>query len=338
MNIGIIGLGAFAEYHLQAIELIPDLQVTSVSRRNKEALASFCEKHNSVKGYSDYHDLLCSEEIDAVLIATPHHMHTEIVEDAAACGKHILLEKPLAESPEGVARIRKAVVEHNICFMTGFSNHFTKANRKAKELIDSGEIGSILSGMSFVHKYWMVPERRDWHLHRSTGGGMWLTIGVHLLDRLSFFMNSRIRSISAEMGTFFHKQDADDSATAYLRFENGATGVVTAIGYSKGGPVEETMLVGTKGSLKINQKKGILIGQNDTWVPMENTGTEDQHVDSLSEEWRVFKRYIETGQAQHMITLDFAVHIMDAIFAAQKSSEEHREIDIDIKATGSYIS
>lgn len=328
MNIGIIGLGAFAEYHIQAAELVEGLNITAVSRRNKTELDAFCNSH-AITGYPDYRDLLNDDAIDAVLISTPHHMHTHIVEAAAERGKHILLEKPLAESPEGVARIERAIKASGVCFMAGYSNHYTKANRKAKELVSSGEIGEIITGTSIVNKYWMVPERKDWHLNRETGGGMWLTIGVHLIDRLAFFIESRISSISAEIGTRFHNQDADDSSSAFLRFANGAAGFVSAVGYKEGGPIEETLLVGTRGSLKINQKNGVMVGKKDSWVLLEETGTQDQHVDSLSEEWRTFKAYVEKGEASQLIPMDFALHIMDTVFAGERSAKEHREVLID---------
>jgi phthalate 4,5-cis-dihydrodiol dehydrogenase len=328
MNIGIIGLGAFAEYHIKAAKLVNDLQISAVSRRNQAELDAFCKEHG-VTGYSDYHDMLKDDSIDAVLIATPHHMHTSIVEDAAKHGKHILLEKPLAENPEGVLRIKQAIESSGVRFMAGFSNHFTKANRKAKEIVESGGIGTIITGTSTVNKYWMVPERRDWHLSRKTGGGMWLTIGIHLIDRLSFLIDSKITSISADLGTHFHIQDAHDSSAAFLRYANGATGFVSAIGYSAGGPIEETLLVGTKGSLKINQKKGVLLGIDDDWVLIEGTQSEDQHVDALSEEWRTFKKYVEQNDSNQLVTMDFALHVMDVVFAGEKSSIEHREVLIE---------
>lgn len=329
VNIGIIGAGAFAGYHIRAAELVEGLQVKAVSRRNARELEEFCRTY-SVEGCTDYHDILADPQIDAVLIATPHHMHTVIVEEAARQGKHILLEKPLAESPEGVTRIAEAVTSSGVRFMTGFSNHFTKANRKAKEIVASGEIGEIITASSVVNKYWMVPERRDWHLSRVSGGGMWLTIGVHLIDRLTFFIDSRIAAISARMGTRFHDQDAADSSAAFLRYRNGAVGYVSAIGYKAGGPIEETLLVGTGGSLKISQVNGVLLGKHDSWVPVEGTATKDQHVDALSEEWRTFMRYVEHGEGDEgLISLDFALHVMDVIFAGEKSAAEQREVLID---------
>lgn len=327
MNIGIIGLGAFSEYHIKAALLVDGIQVTAVSRRNKAELDVFCKEHG-VKGYTDYLELLDDESIDAVLISTPHHLHTSIVEDAAARGKHILLEKPLAESPEGVARIEKAILDSEIRFMAGFSNHFTKANRIAKEIVSSGEIGEIISGTSVFNKYWMVPERREWHLSRQTGGGIWLTMGIHLIDRLSFFIDSRVCSVSAVMGTRFHKQDAHDCSSAFLRYANGAAGYVSANGYTEGGPIEETVLMGTKGALRINQEQGVMLGKLNKWKLLEGSGSSNDHVLTLAEEWRVFKQYVENGQSEQTVGMGFALHVMDTLFAAERSEREKREIII----------
>jgi predicted dehydrogenase len=332
VNIGIIGAGEFAGYHIHAIRNVEGLRVVAASRRDRGQLDNFCKLHSLI-GHTNYHDLLDDDSIDAVLIATPHHLHTEIVEQAATKGKHILLEKPLAENTEGVNRIVKAVKENGIRFMVGFSHRFSRANHKARELVATGAIGEIVSGVSALSKLWMVPERREWHLSRKTGGGMWLTNGIHLLDRLCFLMDSRIEAISANIGTRFHNQDADDYATAYLKFSSGVSGMVSVFGYSNGGPIEETILIGTKGMIKINQHTGVLLGLDDGWKHIVDTGSDNFHFDALAKEWTVFRDYVLTGSGEGVITMDYATHIMDAVFAGERSSLEGNMIHLDTHET-----
>ena len=327
MNIGIIGLGSFGEQHVRAISAVDGLKLVAVSRRNKEALSEFCAKHD-VQGYTNYKDLVSDERVDAVIISTPHNKHTEAVEAAAAKGLHILLEKPLAENAEGVKRIRKAVEKSQGKFMGSYSNHFTPAFKKAKEIVFSGEIGEPVSGSSAMHKYWMGKERREWHLYRKNGGGMWLTIGVHLVDRLTYLFQSEVESVSARLGTFFHDQDAHDSGTAYLRYKNGAAGFISCIGYKGGAPLEETFVVGTKASLKVGLLTGVSIGKDNSWEFIPGTGTDDLHLSALTNEWRTFKKFVETGEDQDVVGMEFASHIMDVVFAAERSSEENREVRV----------
>ena len=212
--------------------------------------------------------------------------------------------------------------------MAGYSNHFTPSFLKAKEIVFSGEIGKIISGTSFMHKYWMSKERRNWHLYRKSGGGMWLTIGVHLIDRLTYLMRSKVSSVSANLGTYFHEQEAHDSSTAYLRYESGAGGLISCIGYKAGAPVEETMLVGSKGSIKIGLSAGVSIGKDNQWQNIPNTSTEDLHFSALTNEWLAFKQYVESGESDDIVDLDFAAHIMDVVFSAEKSSEKGQEIKL----------
>ena len=160
VKVGIIGAGIFGMQHAAAIAAQPNAEVVAASRTNQKALDVFTKKFG-VRGYTDYSDLIANYEVDAVVIATPHHLHTEIVIDAAQSGKHILLEKPmalsLAECDQMVAVTQKAGVK----FMVGHNNHFIPAYIRAKEIIASGEIGEIVLGSSTMSKRWINPNRRE---------------------------------------------------------------------------------------------------------------------------------------------------------------------------------
>ena len=157
---------------------------------------------------------------------------------------------------------------------------------------------------------------------------MWLTIGVHLVDRLTFLFQSQVESVSARLGTFFHDQDAHDSGTAYLRYKNGAAGLISCIGYKGGAPLEETFVVGTKASLKVGLLTGVSIGRNDTWEFIPGTETDDLHLSALTNEWRTFKNFVESGNEEDVVGMDFASHIMDVVFAAERSSAENKEVKV----------
>ncbi len=233
IKVGIIGAGVFGRQHAVAIAAQPNAEVVAASRTNQKALDEFTKEFGG-QGYTDYRDLLANPEVDAVLVATPHHLHTNIVIAAAQAGKHILLEKPMAPSLVECDQIVSDTRETGVKFMVGHNNHFIPAYIRAKEILASGEIGEIVFGSSTMSKRWINPNRREWHLDRRYGGGMWLTIGVHAVDRLTWLMDRPVESVSAHLDTRFHDQNADDVGVAFMRYASGTIGTVISAGFQTG--------------------------------------------------------------------------------------------------------
>ena len=326
IEIGLIGAGFFGEMHARAITDAAGIRLRAVSRRNKEELEKIAHTYGA-EAYTDWRKLLADPELDAVIIATPHHHHTEIALEAAAAGKGILLEKPLAPSWQECLKIGEAVRRNKVKFMAGFVNHFVRAYRLAKEMIEAGEIGKPVIGRSVMYKRWMEPNRRSWHLDRSTGGGMWLTAGMHCLDRLTWLLDQQVESVSAHFGIAFHQQQADDHQLMLLRYSGGIAGMVTSVGYSTGAPDDETEIVGTRGIMRIDAVRGIRIGLNEVWQEIPDTGSKDVLPEALIQQWISF-RDVMLNNSENSASIDYALHIMEVVFAAEQSARDKSEISI----------
>ena len=327
IHVGIIEAGFWGEKHADAIKVLPNVKLVAANRTNPTALDEFVERFGG-KGFTDYRELLADQQVDAVVVATPHHLHTKIVLDAAQAGKHILLEKPIAPNLEEVDQILQAVNEHGVTFMPGHTNHFVPNYQYAKKLLESGELGEPVLITDRTLKRWWAPNRRDWHLDREMGGGMWMTIGVHNVDRMTWLVGSRVHSVTAHLGTRFHQQHADDHGMALLRFENGITGTAITVGYKTGVSSFDTEIICTNGMLRIDKMNGISIGQDETWRVIPNKrdiDPENWMEEAMVEEWRAFLSAVESG-TQPAVTGEFARHIMAVIFAAEQSSKEKREV------------
>ena len=332
LNVGIIGLGSFGELHAEAIATIDNIQITAACRTNEVALQDFVKRYG-VQGYTDYKRLL-ADEVDAVLIATPHHLHTHIVKDATVAGKHILLEKPMAPTLEECDEILDAVAKAKVTFMVGHVNHFVPAYQQAKEIIASGEMGEIILGTSTMSKFWFEPNRRSWHLDRNTGGGMWLTAGMHCLDRLTWLIDSPVKRVSAQFKTSFHEQKADDNGLIFLRYANGATGCIVSVAYAEGAPKHLTELTCTKGMINIHPRQGISIGRNEKWKQVPDSQSNNWMHLGLINEWQAFASAIRENK-ETAVTGEFARHIMATVFAAEESSRLQREVDVpDLQRRG----
>ena len=332
MNVGIVGAGFFGEMHAQAIGEIDGLRLAAACRSDPQALEAFCRRFGA-KGYTDYAGLLADPAVQIVVIATPHQTHARIAVEAARAGRHILLEKPMALSLQECDAIIAAAREAGIKLMVGHVNRFARAYSTAKAVLDSGEVGEIVLGISTMSKLWMEPNRRPWHLRRETGGGMWLTAGLHCLDRLVWLVGAKVSSVCAQFGTRFHAQEADDLGLIFLRFENGASGSVVSTGYRDGAPKHLTELTCTKGMVNIEYTAGVTIGKTERWSRVPDSGSEDWMREALVAEWRAFVSSIEANR-EEPVTGGFARHIMEAMFAAQRSSEIRQEVRLE---TGSPV-
>jgi len=326
IRVGVIGAGDFGELHAEAIAEQLNAGVVAASRTNQKALDAFITRFGG-RGYTNYHDLLADPEVDAVVIATPHYLHTSVVLDAARAGKHVLLEKPMALSIEECDQMVAVTQQACVKFMVGHNNHFVPAYQKTKEILDSGDLGEIVLGSSTMSKRWINPNRREWHLDRRYGGGMWLTVGVHAVDRLTWLMDSPVESVSAHLDTRFHDQHADDVGMALLRYKNGAVGTVVSAGFDTGVMKFSTELTCTKGMLKVVDDRHVFIGRDEQWHPIAGSEVDDWMKASLINEWSAFLSAIEMN-TESPVSGEFARHIMATVFAAEESSRLRKEIKI----------
>lgn len=327
-RIGIIGAGHYGEAHAQAIAQLDDAVLVAASRTNAEALAAFTARFGGV-GYTDYAQLLNDPAVDVVVIATPHHLHTHVAIEAARAGKHILLEKPMAPTLPECQQIADAAHEAGVSLMLGHVNHFAPAYVAAKAILDSGEMGEVVLGTATMQKQWMEPNRRSWHLDRAEGGGVWMTVGVHPLDRMTWLINAPVTSVAAQLSTRFYDQAADDAGMVFLRYANGAAGTVVSVGYADGAPKHLTELVCTRGTLNVEYAAGVQIGRGDTWRTVPESVPKGDWMDAaLVGEWQGFLHALDTGTPPP-VPPDFALHIMQIMFAAEESSALRREIPIE---------
>ncbi len=165
IGVGIIGAGHFGAVHARALAEVEEVRLVASCRENANAAAAFAAEHGG-KSYGDWRALLEDPEVDAVLIATPHHLHEGIAIGAAQAGKHILLEKPMAPSVAACDAIRAAADANGIKLMIGHVMHFALPCLKAKEIIDSGILGAPILGSSWMIKLWMESNRRPGTLTR----------------------------------------------------------------------------------------------------------------------------------------------------------------------------
>ena len=142
---GVIGLGWFGEHHVDALKALPLAEVRGVCTRREDRLKEVATKYDIPKSYTNYHDLLANKEIDVISVVTHVKDHLQITIDALQAGKHVFLEKPMADNTEECDQIIREAEKTDKNFMVGHICRFGADYVIAKEEIEGGKIGEILS-------------------------------------------------------------------------------------------------------------------------------------------------------------------------------------------------
>ncbi|CUX03191.1 Gfo/Idh/MocA family oxidoreductase [Agrobacterium genomosp. 2 str. CFBP 5494] len=327
LGVGIIGAGYFGAAHARALQKAGTARLVASCRNDAIGLKAFTSEFGG-KAYVDYHDLLADGEVDAVVVALPHHLHTDVALAAAEAGKHIMIEKPIAPTVAQCRQVLSAAAKAGVTLMPGHTMRFTLPFLAARRIIDSGEIGGMRFGSSRMIKLWMEENRRDWHLDATTGGGMLFTAGIHALDRLLAFAGRRATHVSAVTATAFHKQNADDVALMLIRFGDDTAGQVASIGYRDGAFISGDEIVCDGGVLAVDFFKGVTLGRRMHWEPLDNSMEPDIAGQALVRQWQAFAEAVASG-CEPPVTGEDGLHVVACIEAAFKASRERREVAIE---------
>lgn len=252
INIGLIGAGSVVQrVHLPGLRLCPDICVLAACDSNLDAARA-----TSAAGvHSDYRELLARGDIDAVVVATPNHLHHEVVMAALAAAKHVLCEKPLAMNAVQAAAMLDAARRAGFVHMTAFTYQFTPAVRYARHLIESGAIGEIRT-VRAAYQMALSSHLLGWRSTRKqAGSGVLGDVGSHLIH-LVLWLAGDIASVSARSRKFREDpaSDVEDWVAFLAEFQSGACGTfeISRVCPGRGADIGENMFIeiyGTSGSV-----------------------------------------------------------------------------------------
>jgi predicted dehydrogenase len=318
IGVGIIGAGMFGAEHARALAAVEGARLVASSARTRERLARFTEQFGGA-GYAEYRDLLADPAVDAVCIALPHNLHAEATAAAARAGKAILLEKPMASTVAECDAIVNVVRETGVPFMVAHPYRYMRAYQEAVRMIKAGEIGQPVSGTAAMVKDWTFSRREPWHL--APGGGMWLTNGCHLIDRLCLLLDDAPKDIRAIVGPRFHPQEVDDIGVGLIGFAGGAVGIARAVGYKAGARDDWSEIQGTEGALRVNHTDGLFVARHDRWEPALSGPS--PLLDALVGEWAAFLAHAR-GETASPVPAEYGRLMVATVQAGLASSASGR--------------
>jgi predicted dehydrogenase len=262
IGIGLIGYGGIGRVHAMGYRMLPyayglpadTIRIAGVAT-SRPATAQTAAREIGCDFYTaDYHELLAHDDVDIVDITLPNNQHAAAVEAAAAAGKHIYCEKPLAMDVAEAQRMVAAVARAGVNNQMTFNFRFFPAVQRAKQLVEEGFLGRVFSFRASYYRSSYIDPRKptSWRQQRAVaGGGTLFDLGSHALD-LVYFLLGPFASVQATLDTLIPERpaaagssemvpvDVDDLALLTLRLPDGTPGTVEASRMGTGNPNELT--------------------------------------------------------------------------------------------------
>ena len=260
IRLGVIGVGNMGRSHCKNIKdgKCPEIELVAIADNNaKRIQAMKDEGYENVACFLDADEMMDSGLIDSVLVAIPHYDHAKYAIKAMKRGLHVMVEKPAGVYTKQVREMNAVAEQSNVVFAMMFNQRTNHIYRKTKELVSSGQLGA-LRRVNWIITNWYRPQRYydsgDWRATWSgEGGGVLLNQCPHQLDLLQWICGLPV-SVQAFMKFGqWHDIEVEDDVTAYMEFENGATGCfITTTGDAFG-----------TNRLEIQLEKGKIVVEND---------------------------------------------------------------------------
>lgn len=322
LKYGVIGLGFFGEKHLEVLTTLPDVEVVGICTRRESRLDELARRFGVPKTFTNYDDLLADRDIQAVSIVTHVESHKEPTVAALRAGKHVLLEKPMAPTPEDCDEIIREAKRAKVIFMVGHICRFDPRYGICKRNIEEGKIGKPVS----LYARRNIPASVSESV--LTKIGPLLGDGIHDTDLMLWYTGEKVKSVYARTLSTRNLPNPD-IGWAMLQFESGAIGVVEAVWYlpeKTPFDIDSRMeIIGTKGAIYIGgSDQGIAINDVNGWK-MPDTyywpRVHGQRVGVLKDELSYFVRCVLSKKQPEVIIPEESREAVRVMAAAEESAK-----------------
>ena len=335
IRVGIIGCGKIAQVrHLPEYAANPNAEIVAYYDKNRARAEEMAAKYGG-SVCDTYFDLLNRDDIDAVSVCVENRSHAEISTAALYAGKHVLCEKPMAVTLAECESMVAAAERNGKYLMIGHNMRFDPVHRRAKQLLDRGVIGDVITFRAVLGNAgpegWSVDEG-TWFFDKNKAAlGALSDMGIHKVDLLQYLLGQKVIETTAKVVTL-NKRDSegqligvDDNALCILRMNGGSAGTMAASWTVYGQESNSTCLFGTRGVMRIYNSLTAPIEVRDlnntiTAYQFEHqtrSGVIDEFIDALEHD-----REPEVSGREALTT-------MRTIFGCIKSSETGRTVSVN---------
>ncbi|RLF05889.1 MAG: gfo/Idh/MocA family oxidoreductase [Thermoprotei archaeon] len=341
MRVGVIGCGSIGKVHIRNLKRIGAEVIAACDIDEKEL--KYVKSEFGIENlYTDYHDLIARDDLDAVVVATPNYLHHEMTINALKEGKHVLCEKPPALTARQVKEMYEASRKYGRALLIGLTMRFRADSRALKEYVEKVGIGEPYYAKAGILRRTGIPGYGSWFTRKAeAGAGPLYDIGVHALDLTLWLMGDfeaeeAYASIYAKFGPKgkglgdWGKPvpggpfEVEDLAVAFIKMKSGATVYleVSWAGHLRGDLVYVNIL-GDEGGLEFPGAK-VYCEENGVTVDKQLRYREE---DPYIVEMRHFKEVVERG-VEPVTKPSEMINLQAILEAALRSATEGRPIKI----------
>ncbi len=278
VSLAILGPGKVAATHATALARIPGARLVAVAGRDRDRTTAFAGQFGA-RAVVGLPALLEARDVDAVIVCTPHPMHRDQAVAVAEAGRHVVVEKPMALTPEDADAMIAAADEAGVVLSVISQRRWYDAARRVRDAIDDGRIG--VPALATVEVLgWRGPEYYAMDAWRGTregeGGGVLVNQAAHQLDLLSWYLGPHRDAVGFVANVNHPEIDVEDTAVAVVRFESGALASIVASNSVRPGLHASVHVHGTNGaSVGVETDRGSSfvaglsepsIARNDLWT------------------------------------------------------------------------
>jgi predicted dehydrogenase len=323
IGVGIIGVSRVAPEHARAVASDTRTHLVAIADPDTARAEPIAEQHGC-EVVSDYRELLKRPDISVVMLGLPNDLHAPIGIEALAAGKHVFVEKPIANTLAETDAMIETAQKNGVEIFVGHSQRFFATTVAARELVRSGEYGTPIMARDVWTKAFGIESRPPWFVDRKRGGGMWLMNGAHMIDRTCWVLGSGVAAVRGWVGNPIHNAAADDASVAYLHLKNGLSVSLFHAGFKRRG----------------NDQCGVEIVLTDGMIEFDSYSNRLQVAGSGSYENRLTERVnpfvvefarmvdsITTG-APLAVPTAWARHIVAVMLSVEESGRQGREVTI----------
>lgn len=343
IRIGIIGCGKIAQVrHIPEYADNPDAKLCAFYDLDAVRAGELAEKYGG-RAYDTAEALLADPEIDAVSICAANYAHAELTIKALEAGKHVLCEKPMATNLADCEAMVECASKNGKFLMIGHNQRLAKAHSTAKQLIEDGLIGKIVSfRTTFGHggpETWSInPGKNVWFFDKKRAAmGAMADLGVHKTDLIQYLTGQRVVRTTARLTTLDKKGEdgqlisVDDNAVCIYEMSGGAFGTMTASWTHYGAEDNSTVLYGTKGIMRIYDDPVHTIVVTLADGAVQNYDVEQIQTNDNQTKSGIIDLWIDClkNNAPPEISGESALCAMRAVFASIESSETGKAVEIE---------
>ena len=323
VRVACLGMGWWSDVLADAIKRSGKMTIAACYSRSAEKRIAFAKKYGC-KPADSYEEILRDKSIEAIINTTPNATHLETTRAAAAAGKHVFLDKPIANTIADARALTKACRDAKVVLALGYQRRRESHFRFVKKQIQEGKFGKLVNAEANISRDRLGKiDLSSWR-YQAAGmpGGVMLQIGIHYTDVLEYLMGP-VKAVSGRFVQLVLPGDNPDVASLVLEHESGAQSTLNA-SYASAGEYYLMNIYGKEATAFYDLHNGLrLQNRNSEKVEKIATARNDAIMDELDE----FAAAVR-GEAEPEMDGERSTESLAVILAGIKSAKEGRRVEV----------